>query len=550
MYYKQIITVVIAMLVGYNGIAQLSGSIESNSAVYIDDTKIKLASNEAANKIRNNTYLRLDYKYKQLTVGVQAESYLPKALLNYSPNFKNVGIGSAYINYRNDSLRIDATVGHFYEQFGSGLVLRAWEDRQLGIANSIIGAKLNIRTYEPLNITLVYGKQRNGFNVTEGTIAGINAELDIASIFKAKKWHYAIGGSVVNRKETLLPSLNLPENTQLTSLRANLKKGAISIDAEYAFKTAEALIENGVPLPNFRFDGDVYLLNIGFAKPRIGINANFRRTENFTVYSQQNLYGNAFNQGLITYVPALTKQYDYSLTNIYVHMAQSRLTFNPIATKAGEIGGQIDIFYHLKPKSFLGGKYGTQVALNVAKWNSLSGKYDATARKYQTNFLQPGTQYYTELGVEIRKKWSDGFSNSLTWTNQYYSAVQIEETFGEVRTNTVVVDNTFSLPKNKSLRVDLQHQWASAIHGNWFGASIEYSFNSKWACFATDLYNYGNDDSNKQLHYYVTGVAYKPGAFRAQISYGRQRGGLQCIGGICRFVSENAGLSATLNYSF
>jgi hypothetical protein len=231
-------------------------------------------------------------------------------------------------------------------------------------------------------------------------------------------------------------------------------------------------------------------------------------------------------------------------------MAQSRLTFNPIATKAGEIGGQIDVFYKLKPKSFLGGKYGTQVALNVAKWNSLSGKYDATARKYQTNFLQPGTQYYTELGVEIRKKWSDGFSNSLTWTNQYYSAVQIEETFGEVRSNTVVVDNTFSLPKNKSLRVDLQHQWANAIHGNWLGASIEYSFNSKWACFATDLYNYGNDDSNKQLHYYVTGVAYKPGAFRAQISYGRQRGGLQCIGGICRFVSENAGLSVTLNYSF
>jgi Family of unknown function (DUF6029) len=550
MYCKQIIIAVTAMLVGYNSIAQLSGSIESNSALYIDDAKIKLASNEADNKIRNNTYLRLDYKHKQFTIGVQAESYLPKALLNYAPNYKNVGIGTAYINYRNDSLRIDATVGHFYEQFGSGLVLRAWEDRQLGVANSILGAKLNIRTYEPLNVTLLYGKQRNGFDVTEGTIAGINAELDIATILKAKKWHYAIGGSFVNRKETLQPSLNLPENTQLTSLRANLKKGAISIDAEYAFKTAEPLIENGVPQPNFRFDGDVYLLNIGFAKPRIGINANFRRTENFTVYSQQNLYGNAFNQGLLTYAPALTKQYDYSLTNIYVYMAQSRLTFNPIATKAGEIGGQIDVFYKLKPKSFLGGKYGTQIALNAAKWNSLSGKYDAALRKYQTNLLQPGADYYQELGVEIRKKWSDGFSNSLTYTNQFYSAVQIEETFGEVRTNTVVLDNTFSLPKGKSLRIDAQHQWASAIHGNWLGVSAEYSFNSKWACFATDLYNYGNEDGNKQLHYYVAGLAYRPGAFRAQISYGRQRGGLQCIGGICRFVSENAGLSFTLNYSF
>ena len=34
------------------------------------------------------------------------------------------------------------TVGDFYEQFGSGLILRAWEDRALGFNNSLGGARV------------------------------------------------------------------------------------------------------------------------------------------------------------------------------------------------------------------------------------------------------------------------------------------------------------------------------------------------------------------------------------------------------------------------
>jgi len=528
--------------------AQLSGSIESNSALFVNDGKIVLASNEATKKFRNNTYLRLDYKLKNISVGIQAESYSPKALLNYSPDFKNAGLGTFYVQYNNDSLRINATIGHFYEQFGNGLVLRTWEDRQLGIANSIMGVQVKINTYKPLQLTALHGKQRNGFSLTNGTITGINAELNISEIAKSSKWQYSIDGSLVNRNEHLI-GFN-KKNTLLTSTRFSIKKGLFYTDFEYAFKQAEPLIENGIPNNNFSFDGDVYLLNIGFSKQRLGVNLNVRRTENFTVYSQQNVYGNAFNAGILSYVPALTKQFDYSLTNIYVYMAQSRLTFNPIATKAGEIGGQIDLFYKIKPKTFLGGKYGTQFSINASKWNGLSGRYNTTQRKYKANFLQAGTLNYHEWSVEIRKKWSKSYVNSFTITNQFYDAVQIEETFGHVNATTFVFDQTIDLPKQKSIRFDIQHQWANAIHKNWIAASTEINFSSKWTVFATNLYNYGNDNAARKIHYYVAGFAFKPNAFRLQLSYGRQRGGLQCIGGICRFVSENAGFSMQLNYSF
>ncbi|MFY7900730.1 MAG: DUF6029 family protein [Chitinophagaceae bacterium] len=528
--------------------AQLSGSIESNSALFVNDNKINLASNEATQKFRNNTYLRLDYKQKNISLGIQAESYLPKALLNYSPDFKNAGLGTFYVQYNNDSLKINATVGHFYEQFGNGLVLRTWEDRQLGIANSIMGIQVKVNTYKPLQITALHGKQRNGFSLTDGIITGINAELNLAEIIKSSKWQYTIGGSLVNRNEDVA-GIN-KKNTLLTSTRFSIKKGLFYTDFEYAFKQAEPLVENGIPNNNLAFDGDVYLLNLGFSKQRFGVNVNVRRTENFTVYSQQNLYGNAFNSGIISYVPALTKQFDYSLTNIYVYMAQSRLTFNPIATKAGELGGQVDLFYKIKPKTVFGGKYGTQISINASKWNGLSGRYNTNQRKYKTNFLKSGTLNYHDWSIEIRKKWSKSYVNSFTITNQFYDAVQIEETFGHVNATTLVFDQTIDLSKQKSIRFDIQHQWANAIQGNWLAASTEINFNSKWTVFATDLYNYGNENSTRRIHYYVAGFAFKPNALRLQLSYGRQRGGLQCIGGICRFVTENAGFSMQLNYSF
>ena len=36
----------------------------------------------------------------------------------------------------------ELTLGSFYEQFGSGFILRAYEERSLGIDNSLQGARL------------------------------------------------------------------------------------------------------------------------------------------------------------------------------------------------------------------------------------------------------------------------------------------------------------------------------------------------------------------------------------------------------------------------
>lgn len=70
------------------------------------------------------------------------------------------------------------------------------------------------------------------------------------------------------------------------------------------------------------------------------------------------------------------------------------------------------------------------------------------------------------------------------------------------------------------------------------------------AVLVADMYNYGNDIKDDQIHYYNLGGSFTKGATRVGLSYGRQRGGLICVGGICRYVPENTGFTLNLSTSF
>jgi hypothetical protein len=119
-----------------------------------------------------------------------------------------------------------------------------------------------------------------------------------------------------------------------------------------------------------------------------------------------------------------------------------------------------------------------------------------------------------------------------------------------VNANTLVFDNTLRLKKTKSIRLEIQHQWANGGFGNWAASQLEYNFNAIWSVFALDIYNYRNKTPADKLHYYNLGTTFSKGAYRVQLGYGRQRGGLICVGGVCRFVPQSAGLNVGLNYSF
>ena len=536
----------------------LSIGLESNTVWYNDDNEtgdfFDTANNDSDKHIRSNSYLKIDYNFlENLTASVQIESYEPFALLNYSKNYEGTNLGIYSLNYRDSKLNI--TAGHFYSQFGSGLILRNWEDRQLGINNALQGGKI---VYDPvsfISLTALYGKQRVGFTTSEGEIFGFNSELDAASIFDFKNTSLEIGLSYVGRKEEttfLEPSFN--ELTNSLSGRVDYYQNNFYSNAEYVIKSDDAIKQGGQLSNRLVRPGNAFLFNTGYSKRGFGIDATFRRLENMNFFSERNAAGNVFNESSINYIPGLTKQHDYLLTNIFVYQAQS--TVNLDTSQSGEIGGQIDLFYKIKKETFLGGKYGTKIAFNFSYWAGLDGDYtqdnpDAgILPNYEVGLLGFGKKYFSDFSIEIRKKWTPKWRSIFYFVNQSYNKKVVEGSGAMINSNIGVIESTHRLGNGKSIRLEVQMLNSDSTKHDWTGGTIEYNINSRFSVYANDIYNKGSDTNTEKTHFFNLGGSYTKGATRLGINYGRQRAGLLCVGGVCRFVAEATGLTANLTMSF
>jgi len=252
----------------------------------------------------------------------------------------------------------------------------------------------------------------------------------------------------------------------------------------------------------------------------------------------------------INYLPALTKQHDYLLSNINVYESQPYVSFqDPELMKSGEIGYQLDLFYNFKKDSPLGGKYGTKLSFNSALWYNLGGDYDYNNQNYNTSFLNFGEKYFSEQSLEISKKVSKDYNYVLLFINRYYNKRLVEERSGEVNSKVLVIDNTLKLNNKRSIKFDVQHLFNSDDDKNWFGYGVEYNFNYNFSLYYSNIKNYQNIEKGKPS-YYSTGVSYSKNTTKIIASYGKQRGGLICYGGVCRYVPEFKGISISLNTTF
>jgi hypothetical protein len=523
------------------------GGFESNTQWLLNDEGLNFDAPK--DQLRSNNYFRLDYNLGKFTAGVQYESYLPSALLGYSPKFDgNNDIGTYYLNFKHET--IDITAGYFYQQFGNGLILRSWEDRQLGINNALKGIRVIFTPTNYLDLTGIYGKTRNGFDVSEGITQGIDANLNISEALKIDRIDLDLGVSYVGRYQNNGTNDTIPSTVNAYGGRLNFVAGDFYGGLEAIIKDPDVIANEGQLSSNKLYDGTAMQIDLGYAKKGLGINATFRRLENFSFYADRLAEGNIYNQELIGYTPALTKQQDYMLTNIYVYNAQPRLIIETYDQRAGEVGTQIDLYYKFKKGTLLGGKYGTKIAGNFSYWAGLDAEYHIENRWYKAKFIGKGPRLFRDVSVEVKKKINKKWSGVATFQNViidkgivYGGPLAVEE---DIKASIAVLEGTYKIKGSKSVRFVAQHLWAKKDRKNWVAGVFEYNFNSNFALYLADNWNYGDTD----IHYYSAGGSYSKGRTRFAMNYGRQRGGLICIGGVCRFVPENTGLTANLTVNF
>jgi hypothetical protein len=518
----------------------VSGSFQSDVQYLFPDTLI--GAEAVDEKVLSNSFLQLTYRQGDFSAGVRYEAYL-NPLLGFDPRYQGQGIANRYANYETEKIGI--TVGNFYDQFGNGIVFRAYQEWALGIDNSVDGVRVRLNLIPGLTLKGIIGKQREFFERGEGLLRGADAELDLnqaVSAWQNSPTRLRFGASVMNRfQEDNDTRLQLPENVSAFSGRASLGRGGFDLKAEYAYR-----INDPFSLNNFVYNpGSALYLDASYVRKGLGINLSAHRIDNFDFRSQRDV---TLQELTVSFLPPATRLHTYRLPTLY-----------PYATQFfGELGFQASILYSIPKKTLLGGKYGTQIRLNYSRINSPDTSLVEQGFRYENNFL--GDQdylYFQDFNVEINKKWNRKLRTTLTYINLTYNKNIIE--FGSrnagqdsVQAHVGVLEVQYRLKRRVALRTEAQIMYLPGQKdlGSWAMLLAELSISPHWFITVFDEYNYGNPDPTRRVHYYNASVSYAFGAHRVALSYSRQRRGLLCVGGICREVPASNGFGLAINSTF
>ena len=158
----------------------LSGSVQSDILVPQDDDKI--GTEHSDDKVLTNTYLDLNLGSKYVDAGARFE-FLKYPLPGYEPDFKGWGVPHFYVkgHYKN----VELTAGDYYEQFGSGFVLRTYEERSLGIDNALRGGRIVYKPVSGVTLKALTGKQRRYWHHNDALVSGADIEVGLEQFIKA-----------------------------------------------------------------------------------------------------------------------------------------------------------------------------------------------------------------------------------------------------------------------------------------------------------------------------------------------------------------------------
>lgn len=532
----------------------ITGNIETTYQYLLDDTLIGAIQPKEESLI--NTYMNVNYRLKGFKAGMRVEAYLPRTL-GYPDRFDGAGIGYRYIGYENDL--VDITVGNFYDQFGSGLLFRAYEDRALGIDNTLNGVRLKLKPYKGVTVKAVYGRQRFALvdgkvEYGEGIVRGIDGEFNLNSWFpqiEENNFRVALGGSFVSKyQKDDNAELVLPENTGSYGARIDLGYKKFFLNGEYVIKEQDPSFDNGF-IYNY---GKGIILNAGYSQKGLGILLSAKTIDNMSYRSDRNA---SLQDLTIGFIPPLTKTHTYNLVaTLYPYASQ------PI----GEVAYQADIFYKIKKGTKLGGKYGTDIAVNFstaykpARDTSNFGPNDPSRVTYETGLFKPSSlKYWQDFNISITRKLSKKWKMKLNYYNIHFNndVQKVTDAKGIIYSHIAVGEFTYKINRKNSIRMELQGLFVEKDkfgvkkdRGDWATVLVEYNISPGWFFSGVFQSNYGNPIEANKINYPIVIVGKIWGATRLQFSYGRQNKGLFCVGGVCRFVPASNGLTVSFTHSF
>ncbi len=515
----------------------VGGGMQLNGNVFLRDSAIGAAGIPQYDHqiYGGESWLDLNLGYSGFSGGLRFDLFSNSNLLNPQSSYSAHGIGKWYLQKSIDKL--DLSVGYIYDQIGSGIIYRAYEERAQLIDNALVGAAAKWNFNSNWSLRGFMGKQRNLFETYKSQIKGL-AINGFYSPSDTSSWSISPGIGFINRTldESIVSELaailgtyeTIDQikpfyNTNAISIFNNLSWRDISWYAEYALKPTDIFYDpNAIrSLPKgqsslgklVKGQGSVAYTSISYAAHNLGLTLEAKRTEGMDFRAEPLL---SLNKGLINFIPPMAKINTYRLLALYY----------PATQFLNELAYQADL------------KYGWK------NWNLSLNYSDIRDLKFEK-------QFYNEIYSELSYKKSGLYTITAGVQRQIFD---VEKYYGKggaatVKTITPFFEVLYKLSQSKSLRTEFQYMNNKTDIGSWVNGLVEFGMAPNWIFEVSDMYNLKPVKGTK-LNYPSAGVTYSKGANRLSLRYVKQIAGIVCSGGICRLEPAFSGIRMSLNSNF
>lgn len=523
-------------LLAQNEKGTLSGSFQANANFFIRDSTIGATNTPQYDHqlYGADAWLNLNYNYSGFDVGLRFDLFNNSNLLNPQSSYTAEGIGRWYIKKKIDKFSLAG--GYLYDQIGSGIIFRAYEERPLLIDNALFGVRLGYDLGENWEIKALTGRQKQLFDVFSPNLKAINIDGYISE--DEANWSLSPGIGLVNRTyddatmqrivstvstfsvtDSIAPSFN----TNALTIYNTLTVGNVSWYAEAAWKTEDVLFNPFATKTNrdgstslgrlVNEKGAVYYSSVSIAGKGFGLTLEGKRTENFSFRTNPFV---SLNRGMINFLPPMSRFNTYRLTSRYT----------PAIQELGEQAVKIDLKF--RPKKNIG------IELNFANITDLDN-----------NLLY--REAYSEIQIKKKRKWV--LTGGLQFQQYNQAIFETKPDVPLVETIIPFVDFLYKIDRKKSVRFELQYMNTEQDFGSWIFGLVEYAVAPKWTFTISDMYN-SDPKMTDKIHYPRIDLFYTIKSNRFSVSYVKQVEGVVCSGGICRLEPAFSGFRFTANSTF
>ncbi len=463
------------------------------------------------------------------------------------------GISRRFLEFKKDDFTVRA--GNYYEIFGSGLTLNAFESRPIGWNTEFDGAKVNFKHG--------FGKKGNiKFNGT--LVAGGMDFTDINDTTRTETYsiragnfsispvkYITLGGSYLYT-DGKLPTGNITTDISAEIFEGNAALTYKGLNLLFSYANKVTISQPNLVYPQSKAPrGDGAYGSLSYTREGFGITVDYKNYRFNVTTPDQRSATDPFKALPFQNAPSCIKVYSSTLLSRFPH----NVDFND------EVGWQVDLFYSPTPKL------------------TLNANASLTSRHY--DYFDADTTSLTRYERIDRSAFLPSTKNEfspyweLFFEAEYYVNKNLKTKLGVSRKTNIlysIIDpNANDIIRTFTIPLEVQYTFGK-IYGIKLNAEFQQAYNSLrsgdpkfWSELTTlsisrspniivsgtaEVTNDEEDPSGKK--YWVKGeLTYKfTSSNTIMLSYGSERGGLQCSSGICRYVNPFNGFRLTLINNF